>query len=156
VQLGDAFARFRTFRRQQAREAQFVQAVVGQTLFGVGRAANRQFFAVVTRVNPALAQFCQTLLHVNGHIRIAVRARRVVDWHGFVVFILRVLFAAAKKRRAKLDFAHRNADIRLRAGDVNTLRVRESGAFQGVDEMLGVCALFAAGQFSSRHSSFQK
>ena len=37
VQLGHAFARFSAFRCQQAGEAQLVQTVVGQALFGIGR-----------------------------------------------------------------------------------------------------------------------
>ena len=156
VQLGHAFARFSAFWRQQAGKAQLVQTVVGQSLFGVSRAQHAQLFAVVTRVNPRLAQLSQTLLDVDGHIRIAVRAGGVIHRHGFVVFILRVIFAAADKRRAELDFAHRNADIVLRAGNVDAFRVGESGAFQRVNEVLGLCALFAAGQFCSRHSSFQK
>ena len=39
VQLGNAFARFGAFWRQQAGEAQLVQTVVGQARFGVRRAA---------------------------------------------------------------------------------------------------------------------
>ena len=156
VQLRHAFARSGAFWRQQAGKAQRVQTVVGQAFFGVCRTAYVQFFAVVTRLYPRLAQLCQTLLDVDSHIRIAVRAGGVIHRHGFVVFILRILFAAADKRRAELDFAHRDADIGLRAGNVDAFRVRESGAFQGVDEVLGLCTLFAAGQFCSRHSSFQK
>ena len=113
VQLGYAFARFSAFWRQQASKAQLVQTVVGQTRVGVRRAAHAQFFAVVTGVNPRLAKLCQTLLHVDSNIRIAVRAGGVIHRHGFVVFKLRVLFAAADKRRAELDFAHRHADIGL-------------------------------------------
>ena len=113
VQLSDAFARSGAFWRQQAGKAQRVQAVVGQAFFGVRRTAYAQFFAVVTRLNPRLTQLCQTLLHVDSNIRIAVRAGGVVYRHGFVVFILGVLFAAADKRRAELDFAHRHADIGL-------------------------------------------
>ncbi|SAJ31628.1 Uncharacterised protein [Enterobacter cloacae] len=113
VQLGDAFARFSAFRRQQAGKAQLVQTVVGQARVGIRRAAHAQFFAVVTGVNPRLAQFCQTLLYVDSNRRVAVRAGGVVYRHGFVVFKLRVFFAAADKRRAELDFAHRHADISL-------------------------------------------
>ena len=156
VQLGHAFARFSAFWRQQAGKAQLVQTVVGQALFGVSRAQHAQLFAVVARVNPRLAQLSQTLLDVDGNIRVTVRAGGVVYRHGFVVFILRVIFAAADKRRAELNFAHWDADIGLRAGNVDAFRVRESGAFQRVNEVLGLCALFAAGQFCSRHSSFQK
>lgn len=113
MQLGYAFARFSAFRRQQAGKAQRVQTVVGQAFFGVRRTAYAQFFAVVTRLYPRLAQLCQTLLDVDSNIRIAVRARGVIHRHGFVVFKLRVVFAAADKRRAELDFAHRDADISL-------------------------------------------
>ena len=119
VQLGHTFARFRPFRRQQSGEAQLIKTVVGQTRFGVSRTAVRQRFAVITFVNPWLAQFRQTLLHVNGNSRIAVRAGGVIHRHGFVVFILWVIFAAADKRRAQLDFAHRDADIRPGAGNVD-------------------------------------
>jgi hypothetical protein len=104
------------FWRQQAGEAQLVEAVIGQPLFGIGRAAFAEFFAVVTRVNPRLAQLCQTLLDVNANIRIAIGPEVSYTGIGFVVFVLRVIFAAADKRRAELNFAHRDADIRLRTG----------------------------------------
>jgi hypothetical protein len=113
VQLGHAFACFGAFWRQQAGEAQFVQPVVGQPFFGICRALLVKLFAVVTRQNPRLAQFSQTLLYINGNSGITVWARGVVHRYGFVLFKLRVFFRAANERRAELDFTHRHADIIL-------------------------------------------
>ncbi len=155
VQLGHAFTRSCTLRREQPGEAQLVQTVIGQALPGVSRALLVQGFAVITGFYPRLAKLGQTLLDVNRYIRIAVRAGGVVDRHRFVLFKLRVLFAAADQGRAELDLAHRHADILLRTCQIDAFRVRESGAFQGIDKVLGVCALFAAGHFCGRHSSFQ-
>ena len=113
VQLGHAFARSGAFWRQQTGETQFVQTVVGQARFGVRRALFVEFFTVVTCVNPRLAQLCQTPLNIDGNRGIAIRAGGVIHRDGFVIFILRVIFAAADKRRAKLDFAHRHANVGL-------------------------------------------
>ncbi len=95
VQLGYTFARSGPLRCQQAGEAQIVQTVVGQALAGVSRALLVQGFAVVTGFDPRLAELRQTLLDVNGDRRIAVRAGGIIDRYGFVLFKLRVLFAAA-------------------------------------------------------------
>lgn len=59
VQLGNAFASDGAFGRQQAAEAQLIETVVGQPRFGIGRAAFAERRAVVTRVDPRLAQLCQ-------------------------------------------------------------------------------------------------
>lgn len=62
-----------------------------------------------------------------------------------VFFKLRVVFTAADERRAKLNFAHRYANIMLRTGHVDAFRVGKGSPFQRIDKMLGFSALLAAG-----------
>ncbi len=112
VQLGNAFASDGAFGRQQAAEAQLIETVVGQPRFGIGRAAFAERRAVVTRVDPRLAQLCQPLADINANIRVAIRPggviHRSVRW-----FRTGVIFIAADESWAELNFTHRDADIRL-------------------------------------------
>lgn len=97
----------------------------------------------------------QTLLNVNRDVRIAVGAGGVIDRNRFIRFVLRIIFAAADKGRAKLDFAHRDANIFPRTVDIDALRIGKCGTFQRVDKALGVFALLSTREFCCRHSSFQ-
>lgn len=56
VQLGNTFAGNGAFWRQLAIEAQLIEAVIGQPRFGIGRAAFAERGAVITCVDPRLAQ----------------------------------------------------------------------------------------------------
>ncbi len=87
VQLGNAFASDGAFGRQQAAEAQLIETVVGQPRFGIGRAAFAERRAVVTRVDPRLAQLCQPLADINANIRVAIRPGGVIHRDRFVGFV---------------------------------------------------------------------
>ena len=100
VQLRHAFPDDGAPGREQAGKAQFVEAIIRQPLSGIGRAAIAECFAVAARINPRLTQFCQTLLNVNRDVRIAIGTGGVIDRNSFVRFVLRIIFAAADKRRA--------------------------------------------------------
>ena len=113
VQLGNAFPGDGAFGRQQAAEAQLIETVIGQPRFGIGRAAFAERSAVVTRVDPRLAQLCQPLADINANIRVAIRAGGVIYRDRFIGFVPGVIFIAADEGRAELNFTHRDADIRL-------------------------------------------
>ena len=112
VQLGNAFASDGAFGRQQAAEAQLIETVVGQPRFGIGRAAFAERRAVVTRVDPRLAQLCQprrTSMLISGSpYGPEVSYTGSVRW-----FRTGVIFIAADESWAELNFTHRDADIRL-------------------------------------------
>ena len=113
MQLGNAFASDGAFGRKQAAEAQLIETVVGQPRFGIGRAAFAERRAVVTRVDPRLAQLCQPLADINANIRVAIRPGGVIHRDRFVGFVPGVIFIAADESWAELNFTHRDADIRL-------------------------------------------
>ena len=155
VQLSHAFPDHGAPGGEQAGKAQLVEAIIRQPLFGIRRTAVVEFFTIATRINPWLTQFFQTLLNVNRDVRIAVGAGGVIDRNRFIRFVLRIIFAAADKGRAKLDFAHRDANIFPRTVDIDALRIGKCGTFQRVDKALGVFALLSTREFCCRHSSFQ-
>ena len=56
-------------------------------------------------LHPVDARAGEALLHVDGHVRIAVHARRIVDRQG-----------GSPERRIEIDLAHRHAQFRRRIG----------------------------------------
>ena len=68
----------------------------------------------------ALDRIGQTLAHIDGHVRIGVRAGGVVDQHRRID-----LATELGRGDVETDLAHRYADVRARALHVDLLRTRK-------------------------------
>ncbi len=137
VHLGDVGAGVGAARRAQGREAHGVQRGVGGAAAAELRAQARQRRAVAALGDPALSQWRQARAQVNVRVRVAVRARGVVDHEGRVG-----LHDAEHARRLRQrDLAHRHLDVGARALDVDLARTRDR-ARHGFGEFLRLAQQF--------------
>ncbi|MNZ31675.1 hypothetical protein D3C78_489800 [compost metagenome] len=117
MHLADVGPGLGTARVVHVGKAQFGQLWIGKALLTEVRAQATQAFGVTTVVDPRRTHVAQAFTHVNHHVGIGVRARGIVDSHRGVDFA-----AEVSRRHVQGDFAHRHADVRARALDVDFLR----------------------------------
>ena len=87
----------------------FAPVDTGQTL---------QLLGIIPLLNPVQANWRQPLPHIDGHIRVSVGARGIVDGNRRVILELSV----CQRGRTLANFSHGDTNVRARAGNINFLR----------------------------------
>ncbi|VUM29528.1 hypothetical protein PGKDCPLP_04316 [Stenotrophomonas maltophilia] len=107
VHLGDVGTCTRTARQAARGEAHRIELRVMLAIATERRAQSFQPLGITAFFHPAATQCRQTSGQIDAHLRIGVRARRVVNGHRCI------LFASEQGRRAgQRDLAHRHLQIR--------------------------------------------
>ena len=131
VHLADVLARFGAAWVAHVGEAHLGQLFIGQTALAELGGQTRQFLGVAAILDPGAAYVGQTLAHVDGDVRVGVGAGGVVDGDRGVD-----LAAEVGRRHVQADLAHRHADVRARAFDVDLARIGQRRDGRRVDVRL--------------------